>query len=156
MTDTLSRILKIVLAILIAVSFALTFWFYFTASGIDSSLEPNTQIDQFGSVLEYYVDWTYLLLIIAAGGTILFAVLEIVLNPKGAVKTLIPIAALGVVAFIAYSSASSEIMHLPNYDGTGNEPVTLKWAGTSLFAMYILFALAFGAIVVSEVSKIFK
>ncbi len=156
MSDTLSRILRIVLALLIAVSFAMTLWFYFTASGIESSLETETKIEQFGSVLEYFVDWTYVLLFLAAGGTILFAVLDIVLNPKGAVRTLIPVAILAVIVGVAFSTASSDLLYMPNYDGAGNEPTTLKWAGTSLYVTYILFAGAFVAIVVSEVSKIFK
>lgn len=156
MSDTLSRILRIVLALLIAVSFALTLWFYFTASGIDSSLEADMKIEQFGSVLEYYVDWTYVLLFIAAGGTLMFALLDIVTNPKGALRTLVGVAIFGGIILAAWSSASSELIHMPNYDGAGNEPTTLRWAGTSLIAMYILAATAVAAIVVTEVSKMFK
>jgi len=156
MSDTISKALRIILALLIAISLGITVGFFITASGIDSKMDAETKVELFGPVLEYFIDWAYVLFFIAGAGTLLAAITDIATNPKDAVKTLIPIGLLALVVIISWSLSTSELLPMPNYDGTGNEPGTLKWAGASLITTYMLFAVAFGAIVFSEVSKIFK
>lgn len=154
--DTESKVLRIILGLLLAISLGIFIWFFLTASGIDPKMDVDTKVDLFGPVLESFIMWAYILAFIAAAGTLFAAVIDFVSNPKDAVKTLIPIGLLVLVCGISWSLASSELLHMPTYDGTGNEPGTLKWAGASLYAMYILSVIAVGAIIISEVSKIFK
>lgn len=156
MSDTTSKILRILLSILLAVSFAVTIWFYLTAGDIESGLDTEKKIELFGPALEYLIDWTYVLLFIAIGGTLIFSIAQTISNPKDAAKSILPLLGFVAVLVISWFMASSEILPMPNYDGTGNEPFTLKWSGAGLISMYILFGVAMLAIVYSEVSKMIK
>lgn len=156
MSDTTSKILRIVLAILLAVSFAVTIWFYLTASDIESGLDAEKKIELFGPVLEYFLVWTYGLFFAAAGGTVFFSIFQIITNPKGAVSSILPMAGFVIILIVSWVLSSDEVLYMPNYTGPGNDPATMKWSGAGLISMYILFALAMLAIVYSEVSKMLK
>lgn len=156
MSDSLSRTLRIVLALLLAISVGLTFWFYFASRSIDSGLDAEVKIEQYGAVLEYFIGWSYVLLAVAGGSALVFALISIFTNTKNLGSTLIPVVALVVIVAVSYFLASDQLLHMPNYDGTGNEPGTLKMAGMSLITTYFLFAAALASIVIAELSKIFK
>lgn len=156
MSDTLSKVLKIVLAILFALSFAILIWFFNAASGIDSSLDASAQIEQYGASLEYFIDWAYLLLGGAVVLTLGFAVLGMVTDLKSTKKALPGILGFIAVLVISWFLASDAVLNMPTYTGTGNDPVTLKWSDAGIIATYILLAGAGISIVYSEVSKAFK
>ena len=148
MTDNIAKITKVLLWVLIALSLFFALMLFINTSGTETTWIQNSLV------------FTYVLLGIAAVSTILFSlyifVMKLLAKPKKAIVTLIPIALIGLVLLISYSSASSELLDMPNYDGVDNVPGQLKWSGAGLIMSYVLFGLAIIAILVSSVMKIFK
>lgn len=138
------------------VSVVLVILFYVKSSGIPSKTEFAEQITLFGASLEYYMVWTYILIITATAGAVVFPILNIITNPKGAVKTLVGVALFAVVIFVAFALADNTVMEIPAYTGEDNVPDTLKWSGAVLYTMYILLIGAIVSIFYVEVAKIFK
>lgn len=115
----------------------------------------NTNLEQ-PVITETFIFWAYILLGITAGLTVIFSLVNMILNPQGAKKSLIGLAVAVVVIFIAYLLADDTLLHLPHYQGSDNVPETLKLVDTGLFTTYLLAGLAILAIVYSEISKAFK
>lgn len=143
----MTKILRIVLIVLLAISALLTILFY--AGGEDISGQPvYTNI---------YILWAYILTGIAVGFTVIFPVIQMITNPKNAKKGLLGIAALVVVIAIAYALSSSEMLGIRNPDLVKYDvPSTLKYAGTMINSIYVLAIIAFVAVLYTEVVKAFK
>ena len=143
----MSKILRITLIILLAVSAILAILFY--AGGEDISGQPvytNT-----------FIVWAYILAGIAVFFAIIFPIFQMIKNPKAAVKSLLGLLVVAVVVFVAYAVSSGEKLGITNpelmqYDVPG----TLKYAGTLLNSVYFLAGLAILSMIFSEVSKMFK
>ncbi|MDK2979387.1 MAG: hypothetical protein PWP52_2101 [Bacteroidales bacterium] len=143
----MSKILRITLIILLAVSAILAILFY--AGGEDISGQPvytNT-----------FIVWAYILAGIAVFFAIIFPIFQMIKNPKAAVKSLLGFLVVAVVVFVAYAVSSGEKLGITNpelmqYDVPG----TLKYAGTLLNSVYFLAGLAILSMIFSEVSKMFK
>ncbi len=104
-------------------------------------------------ITETFIHWAYLLMGLAAGLTVIFSVLNLVLNPQGAKKALVAILGTGVVVFVAWLLADDTVLNLPHYTGDDNVPSTLKMVDTGLFTTYLLAGLAVVAIIYSEISR---
>ena len=100
--------------------------------------------------------WAFILLIITAVVALIFPLMYLVANPKNAIRPLIILALVGIFVLIAWLLASDDILHMPAYNGADNVESVLKKAGTGLFLAYILAIGALGAILFSEISKLFK
>jgi len=98
----------------------------------------------------------YLFVIIGAIFSIAFPIYQLISNPKGALNTLIGLVILGIIVIIAYSMASDQVMHIIGYEGTDNNPSTLKTVGTGLITTYILFFLSLASIVITEIYNTVK
>lgn len=148
MTDNIAKITKILLWVLIALSVFFALMLFVNTSSTDTTWIQNG------------LTFTYVLLFIAAGATILASlyifVMKLLAKPKNALVTLIPIVLIGVILLIAYSTSSDAILNMPNYDGDANVPFQLKWTGTGLIMTYILLGLTVLTILISEIVKIFK
>ena len=143
----MSKILRIVLIVLLAISALLTILFY--AGGEDVSGQPvYTNI---------FLLWAVILTGITVGVTVTFPVIQMITNPKNAKKGLLGIAALVVVIAIAYGLSSGEALGVRNPDLVQYDvPSTLKYAGTMINSIYVLAIIAFVSVMYVEVSKIFK
>ena len=101
------------------------------------------------------ITWCYILLGIAAVTAVVFPLITMAQNPKGAKNALIGVVALVAICGIGYAMAGNEV-HI-DYEG-----ILLADEGTSqlseaaLIAFYILGAGAIGSIIFAEVSKMFK
>ena len=84
------------------------------------------------------ITWCYLLLAIAAVTAVVFPIITMAQNPKGAKNALIGVVGLVVVVGISYAVAGS------------------KQSETGLIAFYIMGAGAIGAVIFAEVSKMLK
>jgi peptidoglycan/LPS O-acetylase OafA/YrhL len=143
----MSKVLRIVLIILLAVSAVLGILFY--SGGEDISGQPvytNT-----------FIVWAYILAGTAVAFAVIFPVFQMIKNPKAAVKSLLGLLVVAVIVFLAYSVASGEKLGITNpelmqYDVPG----TLKYAGTLLNSVYFLAGLAILSMIYAEVSKVFK
>ena len=149
---SLQRILSILLYILLAVSAVLILIFYF---GPDVEGTTGTNLEE-PTITNVILRWAQALLGIGAVLAIVFPLGYMIANPKNATKALIALVFIGVVVVVGYLLASDQVMQLTAYQGTDNNPETLKWSGTGLISMYLLLGLAVLSIVYSEIAKFFK
>lgn len=149
---SLSRITTILLWLLMGISAVLVVIFY-AGPVVDGT--KGTGIEE-PNVTDLILNWAYFLIGIAAVISIVFPLLGIVTNPKDAKKSLIGLAFAVIIVFIAYELSSDEVLRIVGYDGTDNVPTTLKWVDTGLYSMYILFIVALGTILFSEIARLFK
>lgn len=159
MQNSLSqKLVSVFLYFILAVSVVLLAIFYYKTSGLALPKEATFQeeIDAYGSILDLFIGWAYVLIGIAAVAAIVPAIIQMVSQPKNAVKSLISIAVIAVFVIIAYSMSDGTPMNLIGYEGPYNVPGTLKIADTMLFTMYFLLAAAIISIIYAEVAKVFK
>ena len=138
MTVLASKILRIFLAVLLAISALLALLFYIDAISDD--------------VLIY---WGYFLVILTAAITILFPIAFLILNPKNSIKIFIGIGLMVVIAIIAYSLATVGFSDL-ELEKFGITSGTAKYVGAGLIFTYILATLAVLSIIYASISRIFK
>ncbi|WP_075589716.1 hypothetical protein [Labilibacter marinus] len=145
----LTKILSFVLYALLAVTVVLTIM-YFTGGEIPGeTYETPVYTDLF-------LNWAKFLVVATAGITVLFEIVNVVLNPKNAMRSLISIAVLIVIALVSYSLADATPLALGGYEGEDNVPSMLKLAGAFLYGTYVLLGIVVVAILGTEVSRIFK
>lgn len=150
MSKSISRFVKILLGLFIAVTVVFLILFY-----AGDVVEEGTN-QEHPVVTEGFIIWAYILLAITLFLTLGFSLFNMVTNPKGAKKSLVGVVGAGVVILIAFFLANDTPLYLPHYTGADNVPATLKMVDTGLFTSYIFAGIAIVAIVVSEVSKAFK
>lgn len=143
----MSKILRIVLIVLLAISALLTILFY--AGGENISGQPvYTNI---------FILWAYILTGIAIGFTVIFPIFQMIKNPKNAKKGLLGVVALVIVIAIAYGLSSGEVLGIRNPDLVQYDvPSTLKYAGTMINSIYVLAIIAIVSMIYTEFSKVFK
>lgn len=143
----MTKILRIVLIVLLAISALITLLFY--AGGEEIVGQPKyTQL---------FIVWAYILTGLAVGFAVIFPVIQMITNPKNAKKGLLGIVALAVFVFVAYAMSSTEILGITNPELAHYDvPSTLKYAGTMINSIYILAGIAIVSMVWTEVAKIFK
>ncbi len=162
MKTKLGTILNIVLISLMVVSALLTIVFYFGTSLYGSETAFSEQISILGWRLNMFINWAYLLIIVGTTAAIIFPLIQMVTNPKGSKKSFMLIALMAVAFLMAYLLASPEILKFPGSEkffteGEGMSPATFaKLVDAGLLATYILFALAIGSILYSQISKLLK
>lgn len=154
--SNISKITSIMLYTLMAISIVLLVLFYKATSNIPVDTDFDTQMDLYGSILDMFIGWSYVLMGIATVAALIFPLVRMFTRPKEAIKSLLSFAVVVVVILIAYSLADDKVLHLIGYDGADNVPGTLKFAGTILWSAYILFFGVIASILYVEISKFFK
>ncbi|HCC71562.1 MAG TPA: hypothetical protein DEQ09_10495 [Bacteroidales bacterium] len=152
MSNLTSRIIQIILWLFMAVTIVFAAIFYF-GNVIEGT--KGTRLEE-PVVTQAFLSWAYILFFIAAGITVIFSIINIILNPKGIKKGIIYLVVAAAVIIIAYFMADDTVLNMPHYTGKDNVPTTLRYVDTVLFTAYILVGLAFLAILWSSVSRIFK
>lgn len=142
MSNSMSKIFSIVQIVLLLLS-ALAFALYFFSGSISEDL---------------FIGWSYVLLGIALVSAVLFSVVNVFMNFKSAIKSVLGIVILIVIVGIAYLLASDHVfswqgMDKLNFEVTGE---LMKNTGTGIITMYLLLGIAVVAAVFSEIIKIFK
>ena len=152
MSGTLKTTLKIILWVIMGISIAVMVWFYVGPK------VPGTEGTSLAEPVATNIAlwWAYFLFVLTVAITLIFSLVNIFSNPKGAKKALFSIVGIGILIGIAYMLASDQILNIPGYEGTGNNPTTLKWVGTGLITTYLLAGIAFLSILYVEISRIFK
>ena len=102
-------------------------------------------------MVNYGIIICYILIAIAVAASVIFPVIQLAQNPKGAKGALIGIGLLIVVLGISFGLASDD-----NPSKIDLTPETAKQVGMGLYAVYILGTVAVVSIVYSEVSKMLK
>lgn len=143
----MTKILRIVLIILLAISGLLALLFY--AGGEDMSGDP--------AYTNIFILWAYVLTGLSVGLAVIFPIIQMITNPKNTKKSLMGIVALAVFVGIAYAVSSTDSLGITNPDIIQYDvPSSLKYAGTMINSIYILAAIAILSMVYTEVAKIFK
>lgn len=142
--------------VLLAVSVLLIVLFYVKNGDISPEDPFSKQMSDFGPILNYYLFWGYILVGLAVFFTVIFPLVNMILNPKSGLKTLAALAVFGILLFIGYQLADDTVMNLPGYTGSDNVPETLKLTGMGIYTMYFMLGGAILAMVFSTVSKVFK
>jgi len=138
MTVLASKILRIFLGVLLALSALLALLFFVNVISDD--------------VLIY---WGYFLVILTATITILFPIAFLILNPKGSIKIFISLGVMAVIAIIAYSLSEVGLSdHMIEKLKTTES--TAKYVGAGLIFTYIMASLTVVSIIYASVSRIFK
>ncbi|MFO7851166.1 MAG: hypothetical protein ACQERS_03155 [Bacteroidota bacterium] len=150
MSNIISRIIQIFLWVLMAITIVLAIIFYF--GNVENE---GTRMEE-PVVTQTFLSWAYILFFIAAGVTIIFSIVSMIINPQGIKKGIFSLLIGVAVIVVAYLLADDTVLNMPYFTGKGNEPATLKYVGTGLYTAYILIGLAFLAILWSSVSRIFK
>jgi len=152
MSGKLKAIINIILWVLIGISLIFVILFYF------GKVVPGTEGTNLEEpvITDLALRWSYVMALIATLATLGFSLLNLVLNPKALKQSLLVLLGAIILVVVSYFLASSQILTMTGYEGSGNNPETLKIVGTGLYATYILLAMAFVTIAYVEIVKYFK
>lgn len=137
MSEGLSKTLSIVLYVLMGISALLGILFY---------------VDTVSA--ETLIYWCYALFAIGTIAAVVFPIIQMAKNPKGAKSALIGVIALAVVFAISYALGGDEMND--SYREFISGPAESKMVSAGLISFYILSLVAIAVTVLSGVSKIFK
>lgn len=98
---------------------------------------------------------TYVLLGLAVLGIVVFSLVQVIKNPKGARNALIGIAILAGILLVTYSISDSADLHLYS-DKIDVSEETSQLVGMGLYSFYVLSALAILSILYVELTRLFK
>ncbi len=138
------KYLSILKYALLAIS-ALVVILFFVSGDINNENNP---------MLALMLDWAYILLGVAVVAAVLFPLVHIIQNPKGALQTLIGLAIVVVVVGISYAIASDAPITTAVI--TFDNPATLKLSDMGLYTTYAALTVAILAIIVGEIGRVFK
>jgi len=138
MTVLASKVIRIFLGVLLAISALLAVLFYLNIITDDG-----------------LIYWGYFLLGLATLITILFPLAYLFMNPKNSLKIFIALGLMVVIAIIAYSLSQVGFSELKLAKLESNAD-TAKYVGAALIFTYILASIAFLAIIYASISKLFK
>jgi len=152
MSGKLKTIINIILWVLIGISLIFVILFYF------GKVVPGTEGTNLEEpvITDLALRWSYVMALIATLATLGFSLLNLILNPKALKQSLLVLLGAIILLVVSYFLASSQILTMTGYEGSDNNPETLKIVGTGLYATYILLAMAFVTIAYVEIVKYFK
>lgn len=107
------------------------------------------------SVLNGYFTLAYIAFGLSLLFAILFPVLQIIANPKAAVRTLIVFAFLVVLWFVAYSLSDNSFSQV-QLEKMNTTAEVSKMVGAGLIYTYFIFGMAVVAIIYASISNFFK
>ena len=116
----------------------------------------NAEADEHIGIASSYILWAVVLLGLAALLSVLFPLVQFILNPKNAVKALVGLATLGLVFLVAYFMADTTPIVSAVENADFSNPAVLRFADTGILATYILFGFAMLALVYTGVRGLFK
>ena len=99
--------------------------------------------------------WGYILLGIAVAAVIILPLFNLVKNPKGAVRSLVGLGIVVVLAAICYA-LSSDAPVVNSAGGFFEDSAVLKISDTGLYLTYIALAVAILAAIRGEIRNAFK
>ena len=123
----------------------------------EQKIAPDMSQPQFTEAILY---WIYVLLGFTIVALLGFAILgffrTLKTNPKKAMTSLLIVVALAAVLFVSYMIGDGTILNIPGYDGSDNNPSTLKFTDMWIYSIYFMLAVTIGAIFLSPLMKKIK
>lgn len=135
-------IAKWALMLISVVLFALFFTNVVPLSDMQSQIENGTT--------NMFLGWALVLLIVCAVTAVAFPVVNMIANPKSAIKTIIALAVVAVIFGISYAMSSGALDSMAPTLVESDESTRL-WSGAGLNALYITLTLTILAVIASEV-----
>ncbi len=83
-------------------------------------------------ITQSFLVWAAILFFLTAGITVVFSIINFIVNPQGGKKTLVSLVFGIAVIVIAFLFADDTVLNMPYYDGKDNVPGMLKFADTML------------------------
>ncbi len=133
---------------LMGVSVIVALVYFFRISGAEAEQEIV--------VAEPYILWALILLGLTAFLAILFPIINIVLNPKNAVKALLGLITIGVVFLIGYLGSDTTPIESAVSNPDFSDPAVLRFADTGIIATYILLGVAILSLIFTGVRSLIK
>ncbi|HHT33843.1 MAG: hypothetical protein WCZ71_01850 [Proteiniphilum sp.] len=101
--------------------------------------------------------WAYILFAITIVVLLLFAIFtffkQLKESPKKALGGLLALVGIVALLLVTYLMGSGSLLDIPGYDGSDNNPATLKLTDMWLYSAYFLLAITFLAILVLPIFK---
>ncbi len=147
------------LGLLVIIIFGLS-----VSSGLDGFNALSDEDQATTTIFDIGLKLTIVLLVICAAAAVLFAIYQMVTNPKGALKGIIALVVIAVLFFILYSSASVETSGpianaIEKFEASSGGDFTdsnSKMVSAGIKSTLILGAIAVAAFVISEIRNLFK
>lgn len=114
------------------------------------------EADTTPTFLDTTLNWTYVMIAGSVVITLAFELLNIILSPVNAKRSLVSTLGIVVLLALAWFMSDGTPLQIIGYEGSDNVPSMLKISDAGLFTFYALLGVSFLAIVVSEISRIFK
>jgi len=149
MSNTLSKYLNILTYVMIGLTAIFVIMFYIGGE-IPNQAHPTPVYT------DLLINWAKVLFIASAALAVVFPIIQLVVNPKGAIKGLMGLVGLGLIILISYSMSDATLLDLPGYTGTDNNPASLQFADTVLYTMYILGVGTVVSILATEILRRFR
>src|SRR5690606_21474815 len=131
-------------------------FFIIAITGIPAGFADMPKDQQFATgAFDFGIAISIFLTIAAFAALIIFGILQIVSNPKGAMKGIIALAAILVIFFIAYSMADGTVQERWASDFGITEGLS-KYVSGALATTIILTIVAIGVFIFSEFRDFFK
>ena len=139
------KVLSIVKYLLLAVSVVLAVGVMFSAEGTSSQ----------SMFLDAVLYWSYGLVGATILGAIIFPLVNLIKNPKGAMRSLLGLALLVVVLCVGFALSSAEpVVTAANH--VFDNVLELRLSDVGLYTIYIVFAASILTIVVTEIVNVIK
>ncbi|SIT16831.1 hypothetical protein [Belliella pelovolcani] len=106
--------------------------------------------------IDIFLTVAYVLIGVGAVVAILMPLIKSLDNPKSLVKTGVGVVVLGVLFFVAFSTASGEVAAKYMAEPFGMTETSTKFVGGTLVTTYVLALAAIAGIVITELNKAIK
>lgn len=150
MTKGINYISKGISLIFIALAAIFALWLLYVG---DKAIEGDLGLQN--RLLNPFIYTAYIALAIAIVLAIIFSIVNMISRPKNAIKMLVIIGVMVVVAFIAYSIAGNSFSEL-KLQSLKTTAETSRQVGAALYYTYIIGAVAVLVTIVSSIINIFK
>lgn len=149
------RTSSITLLIAFAISLVVFALFFFGGQvSEEQKLVADMSQPKFTDMLLY---WAYAILAITIVVLILFAIFgffkSLKESPKKALGGLFVMLALVALLVVTFVIGDGTLLNIPGYDGSDNNPTTLKLTDMWLFSSYIMLVITIGAIFLTPLFK---
>lgn len=146
------------LSYLILVLGVAVFVYFMAASAMYPEQAMEFPVGTVGNVMGVNVMliYTYIIFAISVVLAVVFPLINIVTNPKGAMRTLIGLGAMIVIFGISYLLASDAPIANPAENGFFDNSAVLKLTDVGLFATYAVLLLSFLVIIWGELRSAIK
>jgi len=150
MEKLIQLIAKVLVALLILIA---SIYIIITWAKGDASIKEDPSAQNY--VLNPFFYNAYVAFFVAAISAVLFPIVYMIMNPKNAVRALVGVGILLVIAGIAYAMADGSTTGAV-YEKYQISSAQSKNVGMGLYLTYILGFLTIGTLLYSEVVKFFK